>query len=386
MTDRLRRFGTMRVLVVDDKPQNVALLTSILEREGLQHVVGVTDPRQVEAMLPVLWPDLVILDLRMPELDGHQVLAQVVRFAGGSYLPVLVLTADASKESRDRALAEGARDYLTKPLDLDEVTLRVANLLETRSLYATLRSDVDALTQPDSEDVVRRVTDVLHGRRLEPALQPVVDLATLVPVGQEALSRFTHQHQRGPAGWFDDAHAVGLGVDLERLAVEKAVEVMHHVPEPQFLAVNMSPASVLHLVDHPLTDVVAYDRLVIELTEHVPVEDYGALHRALDGIRQQGARLAADDLGAGYAGFRHLVALEPDIIKLDISLVRGIADNRSQRALASALQAFATDMGAIVIAEGIEDATELQVVADIGIPWGQGYHLGRPQKVSALVH
>ena len=123
---------------------------------------------------------------------------------------------------------------------------------------------------------------------------------------------------------------------------------------------------------------------MIELTEHVPIEDYAPLHRALSDMRMHGARVAADDLGAGYAGFRHLVSLSADIIKLDISLVSGIHRSRSQRALASALIAFAGDVGATVIAEGIEEAEELDVLCDLGVPWGQGYYLGRPAPATRI--
>jgi EAL domain-containing protein (putative c-di-GMP-specific phosphodiesterase class I) len=148
-------------------------------------------------------------------------------------------------------------------------------------------------------------------------------------------------------------------------------------PEP-FLAVNMSPASVLHLLTHQLCDPELFPRVVVELTEHVPIEDYAAVHTSLSGMRQSGSRLAADDLGSGYAGFRHLIHLQPDIIKLDISLVRGIHRSSGQRALASALVAFAADVEARVIAEGVEEAGELDTLREIGVTWAQGYYLGRP--------
>ena len=140
----------------------------------------------------------------------------------------------------------------------------------------------------------------------------------------------------------------------------------------------MSPATVMNLRDHDLCPVDLWPRLVIELTEHVPIEDYSSVHDSLRRMRERGTRLAADDLGAGYAGFRHLVALEPDIIKLDISLVRSIVQVRGARALAKALVAFAEDVGATVIAEGVEQQDELDLLAEIGVPWAQGYHLGRP--------
>ena len=155
-------------------------------------------------------------------------------------------------------------------------------------------------------------------------------------------------------------------------------DVLDALPTDTFLAVNMSPATILHMADNTLCEPAMCPRMVIEITEHVPIEDYSAVHHAVADMRAAGARLAADDLGSGYAGFRHLISLKPDIIKLDISLVGGIHRSREQRALASALATFAVDIGATVIGEGVEDADDLDVLREIGVPWAQGYHLGRP--------
>jgi len=149
--------------------------------------------------------------------------------------------------------------------------------------------------------------------------------------------------------------------------------------------VNMSPATVMHLVENELCPPALWPRLVIELTEQVPVEDYPALERALAPMRSQGVRLSADDMGSGYAGFRHLLRLRPDIIKLDISLIAGIESSREQQALARALLAFASEVGAQVIAEGIEEPAELTTLQDLGVPWGQGYLIGLPAPLAESV-
>ena len=383
MHRRLEQFSAMSVLVVDDNPSNVMLLKTLLEDEGLLRITTLTDSRQVEHMLPSLDPDLVLLDLHMPYIDGYVVLQTITRFAAGTYLPVLVLTADSTTDARDRALSNGARDYLTKPFDTVEVALRVGNLLETRQLYGALRrtalAHIAAITEAELSERREKTLDVLRNRSITPHYQPVVEIATRAIVGHEALARFPAPHEHGPAGWFLDASSVGLGTELEWLAATTSLEFLQDDAARGFLAVNMSPAAILHLFHAKLCEEHLCPRIVIELTEHVPIEDYAPLHRALSDMRLHGARLAADDIGAGYAGFRHLVSLSPDIIKLDISLVSGIQRSRSQRALASALIAFATDVGATVIAEGIEDADELVVLRDLGVLWGQGYYLGRPE-------
>ncbi len=383
----LSRFSDMSVLIVDDSPANVTLLERLLRHHGIHRLHGQTDSRAVAGDLAEHRPDLVLLDMRMPHLDGHAVLQQIQQHAAGAYLPVLVLTADTSTETRDRGLAAGAQDFLTKPIDTREAVLRIANLLQTRQLYATLRAsaphggqDAPPVPQPiaDQELTRQRILATLAQRRLHPHYQAVVDTSSGRTVGVEGLTRFLDADPPGPASWFADAFAVGLGVELEWLAAAMLVPALSLLDPQLFLAVNMSPATVLRLLDEQLVPPALCPRLVIELTEHVPVEDYLPLHRATGPLREAGMRLACDDLGAGYAGFRHLLLLDPDIIKLDISLVAGIDASKPQRALAAALVTFAGDVGAQVIAEGVETPGELAAVRDLGISWAQGFHLHRP--------
>jgi EAL domain-containing protein (putative c-di-GMP-specific phosphodiesterase class I) len=122
----------------------------------------------------------------------------------------------------------------------------------------------------------------------------------------------------------------------------------------------------------------------MELTEHLKVDDYPRLHCALDAIRERGTRLAIDDAGAGFAGLSHILKLGPDLIKLDRDITTGINHDPIRRALAGALVTFAADTGAELIAEGIETAAELDTVRNLGVRYGQGYHLGRPAAVASL--
>jgi EAL domain-containing protein (putative c-di-GMP-specific phosphodiesterase class I)/AmiR/NasT family two-component response regulator len=379
----LEQFAGMRVFVIDDNVSNVNLLRELLKRQGLERVYIETNARAVERRLADVRPDLVLLDLHMPYLDGFDLLECIQRYAGGNYLPVLVLTADNTVQARNRALGLGAQDFLIKPLDMVETCLRIANLLQTRRLYSTLR-EANAPASPSVRDEsfderLERIEWALHERAITTYVQPVVDIATLTTVGREALSRFpTSSFVGGPDRWFSDAFTVGRGVDLEWLAVEKAIECFDTQEDDAFLAVNMSPATIMHIEQNDLCRPDLCSRVVVELTEHVPVENYTALERALAPMREHGLRLAADDVGAGYAGFRHLLRLRPDIIKLDMSLVTDIHLNHGQRALAQALLSFASDVGAKVIAEGVETADELNALRELGVEWAQGYHLGRP--------
>lgn len=134
-----------RVLVIDDEEANVRLLQSVLEREGYNEIHGLTEPTNALSVYIDWQPDLVLLDLMMPEIDGFQLLEAFSRHnAPDEFRPILVLTADTTIQARRRALALGAKDFVAKPFDVIEVGLRISNLLETRLLYERLRSNSSA--------------------------------------------------------------------------------------------------------------------------------------------------------------------------------------------------------------------------------------------------
>ncbi len=380
------------VLVVDDQAANVALLERLLGAAGVGRVHGFTDPRQALAHCASALPDLVLLDLHMPDLDGFAFMEALQALVpDGGFLPVLVLTADVSAQVKERALASGAKDFLTKPFDRTEVLLRVVNLLETRVLHrglehhnAKLQAELDTRNAAEDEAAAEherrqhRIEQALAPGALTMVFQPIADLVTGDVVGAEALARFECKPQRPPNEWFAEADDIGRGAELELTAIAAALDQLDRLPLDAFLAVNASPATAITPEFDALLAAHPADRVMLELTEHTPVDDYGMLLNALDGFRRRGGRIATDDTGAGYASFLHLLRLRPDIIKLDITLTRGIDADPARRALATALVSFAAEIGATIIAEGIELPGELAALQRIDIPWGQGYYLDRP--------
>jgi EAL domain-containing protein (putative c-di-GMP-specific phosphodiesterase class I) len=181
--------------------------------------------------------------------------------------------------------------------------------------------------------------------------------------------------------WFRQAADVGLGEALELLAIERAIEAFDTLPAAASLSVNASPDT---LCSPKLIDIVRAapaDRLIVELTEHAVIADYARFNAAVSGLRERGIRLAVDDAGSGFASLRHILDVHPEIIKLDMALTRHIDRDDGRRALASALCDFAGNLGAQVIAEGIEEQQELDELLGLGIEYGQGYLLGRPGPV-----
>jgi len=378
------------VLVVDDEPANVALLAQLLMRVGVAQVHTSVDPRQALGMYEALRPDLVLLDLHMPGMDGLALMAAIARSTDpDDAVPVVILTADSTAPARERALAAGASDFLTKPFDLTEVELRARNLLQTRALHSRLRAELEERRAAEieaQEEAERRraaVQRVLDAGGPRMVFQPIVILPTGKVVGYEALARFDDEPVRPPDEWFADAASVGLGDALELAAVDAALRHLPLVEPEHIIGVNVSPSvAASDELDRLLARYPAH-RVVLEVTEHVPVADYDVLLAALDRLRSRGVSLAVDDAGAGYAGLDHILRLQPNFIKLDISLTRGIDTSPVKRALASALTRFAAEIGSHITAEGIETGAELGTLTDLGVTAGQGYFLGRPEPLQA---
>ncbi|WP_194755483.1 sensor domain-containing phosphodiesterase [Aliidiomarina indica] len=214
--------------------------------------------------------------------------------------------------------------------------------------------------------------------------QPIVDVTQGRIVGVESLARFSSELGKSPADWFNDAAEVGLGEILEAKAVEKALMLLEHLPEDLYLSFNVSATTFLEKGFGKILHQMPLHRLVLEITEHVIIDDYRLLAETLMPLRQQGLRIAIDDAGAGYASFRHILHLKPDFIKLDMSLVRDIDTDISRRALATSLVKFSQDIESSLIAEGVETQNELDTLMGLGIGNVQGFHLHRPQPLEAL--
>lgn len=225
--------------------------------------------------------------------------------------------------------------------------------------------------------LTRRIGKLLEGRHVDIVQQPIVSLKDARPVGLECLARFPDARRRGPDRWFAEAEEVGLGSELEVLAIANAIESAAALPEGTYISVNVSPQTAL---TSDLWDALAPiepGRIVLEITEHEQVADFVALKEALGRLRPR-MRIAIDDVGSGYAGLRHLVDLAPDLLKLDISLTRDVHRDIARRALITAMVHFAGEIGAKLVAEGIECREEHETLAELGVDFGQGYYFAKP--------
>lgn len=216
--------------------------------------------------------------------------------------------------------------------------------------------------------------------------QPIVQLATGAVDGVEALSRFPPRccgQIRDTLGWFDDARVVGLGTGLEMAAIRRALFQSVDLPADAKLAINASPSTVCAELLDTLCARPDRGRLVVEITEHENYAGDPDIVRAVEHLRARGIHIAIDDTGTGYSGFEQLLQLRPDVVKLDYVITHGVDRDPARRTIAVALAHIAEEIGAKVVAEGIETTAERDAIVDAGITHGQGYFLGRPSPIAA---
>lgn len=298
--------------------------------------------------------------------------------------------AEASLRTLASTLERRVGSYIGVPLWLSDGTLygtfcclgHDAESLDARDVsFMSMLAEVLVKELDDAQEARQKrdtIADILAAEAVTIALQPIISLGEGQRLGVEALSRFA-DGAGSPDQVFGIAHWVGLGEELEELAARRAMNFLRLIPETQYLAINLSPQVACDASDRIFNvQGESLQKLVLEVTEAAAVEGYDRLRDRLAPIRERGLRLAIDDAGAGYASLHHIVELCPDIIKIDRSLVHGMATDRYRRSAVRAFVALAQDLGAATVAEGIETREDLRVARELGITAAQGYLLGKP--------
>lgn len=290
-----------------------------------------------------------------------------------SYVSVPVLLSDGSLYGTFCAAGLTSDKGLTK---------RDKALMEVLAHAAAVIIEPDLRDRARHADIAERLAPILATGGPAVVLQPIVDLATGQRVGAEALSRFPAQWGKPPDVCFAEAHIIGVGDRLELLALRRAADYLEEVSG--YVSMNVSPSTLLTAQCSELLMEFRLERVLLELSEHDQVVDYGALMAVLDPLRAAGMRLAIDDVGAGFSSLRHILLTTPDVIKLDRSIVDGISSDPVLRSLVGSLVDFAGGCDAGVVAEGVETEADGEVLCRLGVDYGQGWLYGRPGPAADL--
>ncbi|CAN5165153.1 hypothetical protein BH11MYX1_BH11MYX1_13420 [soil metagenome] len=373
-----------RVLVVDDDGAIRRVCSRVLGAEGWTVVLADNGRAAIAELEAAKAPfDCVLSDVNMPELDGFG-LVRELRARDGD-LPVLLMTGDPSLHGAVRAIDQGAVSYITKPFDHEVLAAAVARAARVHGVQRMRRRAESYARELYGETIPDRTA--LQGRfdnaiaRSWMAYQPIIEVSTKSVYAYEALLRTEEESLRrtdifiATGERLDKIQLIGRTV---RAAVAAAVET---APSSALLFVNVHG---LELTDEELyltTSALAQHakRVVLEITERTSVDPaVGSARVAM--LRKMGYRIAVDDLGAGYAALGAIASLEPEIVKLDMSLIRDLDRHTNKRRIVAAIANLCRELGSKVIAEGVETAAERTACVDTGIDLLQGYLFARPSK------
>jgi EAL domain-containing protein (putative c-di-GMP-specific phosphodiesterase class I) len=269
------------------------------------------------------------------------------------------------------------------------LTDRDLGMLHVFAVLAAEQIEQEVLAREEHAEIEQRIQSVLDDNGLSILYQPIFHMGQRTIAGFESLSRFAAAPERSPDVWFNEASKVDMGIALEIKAIRAALEGLPLLPDDIYISINVSPETILSGELNDVLQGAPLHRLVLEVTEHELIDRYDDMKAALRSLRKDGLRIAVDDAGAGYASFRHILNLAPDIIKLDMSLTRNIDSDRPRRALAAAFIHFSEETGSTIVAEGVETDPEFHALQNLGITKAQGFLLGRPMTIDralALCH
>ncbi len=372
--------GKRSVLVVDDDQALARVISRQLTAAQFDVILANSGPAAIELIMKRPF-DVILSDIQMPEMSGVELLG-IVR-AYDLDVPVILMTGDPTVETAMEALSLGALKYLPKPVP-NEVLLQAVE--RASQLHRMAQMKRDALRLGGADDAAagdRAGLRVRFDNALETmwmAFQPIVDFERQRLFGYEALMRTREPSFPHPGAVLSAAEALGRLPDLGRRVRSLSALAFASAPSDALLFVNLHTRDLLDPMLYEATEPLSRiaDRVVLEITERAAIDDVKDIQARVSTLRYNGFRIAIDDLGAGYAGLSSFAALEPEIVKLDISLVRNVHESQVRQRLIGSMASLCKEMGMLVLAEGIETTGERDSVVQLGCGLLQGYLFAKP--------
>jgi EAL domain-containing protein (putative c-di-GMP-specific phosphodiesterase class I) len=362
-----------RVLVVDDDEAIQRIFSRVLSAARFD-VQSASTGVEALAIVEHGGLDALVADISMPGMTGIELLRRVRQMT--TSLPVILVTGSPAVETAMEAIEYNVHRYITKPVEPAELVRIVEKAAAMRRMLELRRDDAD---RDDRAHVAASFTSALE--RLWMAFQPIVR-ADGTPFGYEALLRTDEPALPHPGAVLDAAERLDRLDDLGRTVRRRAAAAFAKADPSAALFVNLHSRDLLDdelfSPESPLWALAG--RVVLEITERASLSGVKDLRARMRGLRDAGFRIAIDDLGAGYAALTSFPLLEPDIVKIDMSLVRDIDTQPVKRKLVGTMAALCRDMQIAVVAEGVETEKEREVLVDLGCDLLQGYLLGRPAR------
>jgi EAL domain-containing protein (putative c-di-GMP-specific phosphodiesterase class I) len=369
-----------RALVVDDEETVLRAHARILTGAGYE-VETARDGAAAERALLTSSFDVIFSDIDMPGMDGIQLLERVR--AHDLDVPVVLITGDPSVETAMQAMERGALRYLVKPVELGVLLKLAADAVRFHEIAKAKRASLELAGGMDRFVGDRGGLAATFDRALASlyiAYQPIVRWSTKTVYAYEALLRCREPGLPHPGAVLDAAERLGRVHELGRLIRAKAIAPGVPLIHDELLFLNLHPADLmdddLFLTDGPLAAMAS--QVVLEVTERASLDTVRDIRARIASLRKLGFRIAVDDLGAGYAGLTTFTLLEPDIVKLDMALVRDVNREPKKLTVVKTMITMCKELGITVTAEGIETPEERDAVVGAGCDLLQGYLFAKP--------
>jgi EAL domain-containing protein (putative c-di-GMP-specific phosphodiesterase class I) len=371
------------VVVVDDEPSILRALERTLG--ATFRVAAFPAAQQAIERVRKGGVAVVLSDIGMPGMSGIDLLGAVREHDPD--LPVVLITGSPSLESATKAIEHGVFRYLPKPFDEQQLTSLVGQASQLHRLARLkrealeLRGAPSAPRKPGSDKSLRRALG-----SLSVVYQPIISNSARKVYGYEALMRSAEPEFPSPAHLLTAAEQAGALHELGQTVRQRAVEGLRGAADDTLLFLNLHPQD---LADPELTRAGTLlsrsaHRVVLEITERASLSGLDDLKPTLTALRKLGFRIAIDDLGAGYAGLNSFALLEPEIVKLDMTLIRGVDKSAVKQKLVRSISALCREMGMIIVAEGVETMPERDTLTALGCDLLQGHLFGQPTRWPSL--
>ena len=375
--------GARTVLLVDDDPLFRSSAQRPLKIAGYE-VTTAADADEALSAIESRAFDVIITDVNLPGMNGIELLRCVREL--DTLVSVIVLTGQPNADSAARAAELGAMHYLIKPVETGRmltVTQRATRLTRLARLQrwgGTVADGSQLVAEPQRLGRDAQLAKALGSLWL--AHQPIVEASSHHLIGYEALMRVDDPSFRGPPALLELAQECGRLPVLGRTVRHRAAKSAASLQNDIVLFVNIHPAE---LQDESLRDgrgplSLLASKVVLEVTERASLEGIPDISRIVGDLRRLGYRLAVDDLGAGYSGLSSLTVLEPEYVKIDMSLVRDIDSAPAKQRIVAGIIALARELGMTVVSEGIETVEERRTLIDLGSHLLQGFLIGKPER------
>jgi EAL domain-containing protein (putative c-di-GMP-specific phosphodiesterase class I) len=365
-----------RVLVVEDELALLRAFGRLLERAGFQVTLCSSAPSAIERVASGS-VDAIVSDIRMPDMDGLELLRAVREH--DLDLPVILVTGEPSVQTAIRALEFGAFQYLVKPVTRTDLERSVVRAILAGSMARAKRQNLQMIGAYGMMLGDRAGLEAAFARALaslSTAYQPIVRTTDRSTVAYEVFLRTDEPLLSKPSVMVLAAERLERVDALGCMVRERSIVP----PADLMLFVNVHASELLSgaFADYSAPLARFADRLVLEVSERVALPQLQGLIDAVARLRGAGLRIALDDVGAGYAGLNALAVLQPEFVKLDISLIRGVDTDSTKHRIVGAMAMLSKDLGVTTVAEGVETEAERDALVELGVDLLQGYRFARP--------